>query len=91
MAASFTRLSSVVEEGGYKVETGTWTSSGGTTTVDITVDTTNQPEIVKILDCDVSSNGDTAVNKAYDIAPGTVRLTFTANDSGTYRIKGKCA
>lgn len=91
MAASFTMTNKFVEEGGYVVESGTWTSSGGTTTVNITADTATQPEIVKIVDADVSSNGDTAVIKAYDVADTTLKLTFTANDSGTYRIRGKAA
>lgn len=90
MAFAFTLLSKTQEEGGYVIETGTWTSNGGTTTGNITVDT-SAPKIVVIREADVSSNGDTQVYKAYDVDPQTLKLTFAANDSGTYRIKGKGA
>lgn len=90
MAFSFVMKKKFVEEGGYVVEEGTWNGSG-VTTGNITVDTTAQPEIVKIIDADTSSNGDNAVQKAYDVGPTTLKLTFTNGDTGTYRIKGKCA
>ena len=91
MAFSFTMLKKYTKEGGLVVEEGTWTSNGGTTTGNITVNTTIQPEIIKINDADVSSNGDTAVIKAYDVNDTTLKLTFTGNDSGTYKIEGRAA
>lgn len=90
MAFAFTLVSKTIEEGGYSVERGTWTSDGGTTTGNITVDT-GSPKIIKITDFAVSSNGDTTVNSAQDVSPSTLKITFTANDAGQYMIKGKVA
>lgn len=78
-------------EGGLVREEYTWVADNGTTTGNITCDVLEQPEIIKILDVDVSSNGDTAVIKAYDVSPVILKLTFTANDSGTAVITGKAA
>lgn len=90
MAFAFTMVSKTIEEGGYVVERGTWTSDGGTTTGNITADT-NSPKIVKITGFATSSNGDGATNPAQDVADTTLKLTFTANDSGQYMIRGKGA
>lgn len=90
MAFAFTLVSKTLEEGGYVVERGTWTSNGGTTTGNITVDT-GSPKIIKITDFAVSSNGDTNIAPAQDAGDGTLKLTFTANDGGQYMIKGKGA
>lgn len=91
MAASNTMTSKTVEEGGYVIEKGTWTSSGGTTTLSITADTTITPKVVSISEWAVSSNGDTAIQVARDAGATVLKMTFTANDGGTYMIKGKGA
>lgn len=90
MAFAFTLVSKTIEEGGYVVERGTWTSNVGTTTGNITADV-NSPKIVKITDFAVSSNGDTNIAPAQDVNDLTLKITFTANDGGQYMIKGKGA
>lgn len=89
MAASFTMLHKMTLSDGQVMEQGTWTSSGGTTTLNITTDTTaGSPAITKIMRWSLSSNGDTAVIAAQDVADTTLKITFTANDSGQYTIQG---
>lgn len=75
---------------GRLVETGTWTSDGGTTTGTITADS-NGATIVEVHECCFASNGDTAVKPAKDVGPNKVKITFTANDSGHYTIIGRAA
>ena len=77
---------------GMLIESGTWTSSGGTTTHTITCDATaGQPSIVEVYGSCFASNGDTAVKPANDIGPNKVKITFTANDDGHYAIWGRAA
>jgi|SRR5882724_10951973 len=95
MAFSNTPAKRYMNFNGQLVEEGTWTSSGGTTTGTITPATSGQgisAGIRTISDTDATSNGNTAVIKnttpsgvsAYSV----LKLTFTANDTGTYRIEG---
>jgi len=91
MAFTATLTNKRVIEGGKVEEFYDWVADSGTTTGNIVADTATQPEIIKIEDADVSSNGDTDVQKAYDVAASTLKLTFTANDSGTAKIVGKAA
>jgi len=77
--------------GGNVMERYTWQADGGTTTGNITANTTIQPEIINIVDWSVSSNGDTAVNAARDAGASVLKLTFTANDGGTATIIGPAA
>lgn len=91
MAFTATLTKKRVVEGGMVEEFYDWVADSGTTTGNITADTATQPEIVKIEDADVSSNGDTDVQKAYDAGDTVLKLTFTANDSGTAKIRGKAA
>lgn len=90
MAFSFAMTKKYQDVGGQVVEEGTWNGSG-VTTGDITVDTASQPEIIKITDFSLSSDGDTAVVAAQDVAPTTLKLTFTSGDTGKYKIKGNAA
>ena len=88
MAFTSTKVKKYTMPGGMVREEGTWTSTGGTTTGNITADTTEQPEMRYISLWCASSNGDTAVNAARDAGLNVLKLTFTANDGGTYTIEG---
>ena len=69
-----------------------WAADGGTTTGNIVSDTTIQPEIRKIREFGMSSDSDAAtIAIATDIGPTTVKLTFTANDTGDAFIVGPAA
>ena len=77
---------------GMLVERGTFTSSGGTTTLTITADATaGQPTIAEVYGHCFASDGDTAIKPAQDVGPNKVKITFTANDTGDYVIFGRCA
>ena len=92
MAASNTMTNKYTLPGGIVVEEGTWTSSGGTTTLTITADATEQPEVSKLLWSDFTVNGDTNLAKANDgLAKNQIKLTFTANEGGEYRLFGQAA
>jgi hypothetical protein len=74
------------------IETGTWTSDGGTTTGTITCDATaGSPTVTEVVGSCFASNGDTAVKPANDAGPNKVKITFTANDDGDYSIFGRVA
>lgn len=77
-------------EGGDVIERYTWDGSG-VTTGNITADTTEQPEMIRIDTWSVSSNGDTAVIVARDAGATVAKLTFSSGDSGTLTIRGKAA
>lgn len=91
MAVTVTLVEKKEIEGGLVREKYRFVASGGDTTVTITTDETEQPQIVQVVSADVASDGDTAINKAYDQGPNKVKLTFTANDSGYCTITGKAA
>lgn len=90
MAFSFTMLEKKTVEGGYVIERGVW-DGASVTTGNITVDTATQPEIIRIDEFSISSDTDDTVNAAQDVNDGTLKLTFTASDTGKYFIKGKAA
>lgn len=77
-------------EGGYVIEEGTW-NGASVTTGNITVDTTTQPEIIKITEFSISNDADHATIPAQDVSPTTLKLTFSSSDTGKYLIKGKAA
>lgn len=91
MAFSSTLVKKEQKAGGDVLELYTWTSSGGTTTGNVTADTTQVPKMVNIETWSVSSNGDTSVVVARDAGTKVAKLTFTANDSGTLAIRGPAA
>lgn len=78
---------------GILMEVGTWDGSGVTTGTITAVDGSADHgaglvAITKVLWCDVASDADTQVRKAYDVAPNKVKLTFASGDAGDYRIFG---
>ena len=75
--------------GGFIEERGTWTATAGTDTGTITADTTVQPELVTITEWYTSNNADNETKVATDAGDNKLKLTFTANDTGTYVIIGK--
>lgn len=98
MAASNTVTKRFMNFNGKLVEEGTWTSAGGTTTVTVTPATSGQGISAGIRTIDrvaATSNGNTGVfintNPAGVSQNSVAKLTFTANDSGTYTIEGDAA
>lgn len=76
---------------GLVLEYGTWTEGAAGTSGTIVCETSNQPEVGNIIACGFASDGDTAVDAAIDQARTTVKITYTAGDSGDYWILGKSA
>jgi hypothetical protein len=87
MAFTKTMTNKKVDNYGHTVEEGTWTMTSGDSTGTITADTTQQPEIVSVDEFFFTNdaNHNIAVAKT---SPVALFLTATANDTGTYRIKG---
>lgn len=73
--------------GGLVFERGTW-NGAAVTTGNITASTT-APAMTDIITFSVSSDGDTAVTPAQDVAPNVLKLTFTASDTGKYILIGR--
>ena len=90
MAFSSVLVKKGVTADGMVFEEYTW-DGAGVTTGDVTADVLTQPEMIKIERFFVSSNGDTAVVCAQDVAPNVLKLTFSNADTGCLRIEGKAA
>ena len=90
MAFVFAKTKKTLLPGGYVLEEGTF-DLDSVTTGNITVDTTEQPEIVKIERFGVDSDGDNTVATARDVNPTTLKITGTSNDTGKYWLIGKAA
>lgn len=92
MAASNAVTRTKEQGNGMLLEEGTWTSSGGTTTLTFTAGTNaDGQKISRIEKFGFSSNGDTGVFPAQDVAVDAIKITFTANDAGKYWIEGPAA
>lgn len=87
MAFTKTMLNKKVDNYGHTIEEGIWVATAGDASGTITADTTTQPEIVMIEEFWYTNdmNHTVAVAKS---SPVSQLITFTANDTGTYRIKG---
>jgi hypothetical protein len=92
--------SAVVERrmlpGGLMLERGTWSgAAGAVSTGDITCATSGggdaNPDIQDIIMWSFGNDMDNAVLPAKDVAPNKIKITFTASDTGTYNIIGRCA
>lgn len=90
MAFSFTMNKKTIIEGGMVREEGTW-NGAAVTTGNITVDTSEQPEIIKILKWWVGNDADANTAYATDVNDTTLKLTFSSGNTGTYVIEGKAA
>jgi len=94
MAASNTVIESGIKSDGVAFERGTFTSSGGTTTHNITAGagtsfpTSGIAKIGTIRFFAVSSDSDDVIKTAQDVGDNVLKLTFTANDTGKYYIEG---
>ena len=89
MAFSKTMTKKTQLEGGIIVEEGTWDGTA-VTTGNLTADTTEQHETVKIDEWFFTSDGDTEVYVSKSgVADNVLKMTFQSGDSGTYLIKGK--
>lgn len=71
--------------GGIVKEEGTW-SGAAVTTGNITCDTTEQPEIVRIDDWQAEAATEENIVSG---SPNVLQLTFTSGDSGKYVLYGK--
>lgn len=95
MAFSNTVTSAGINSKGHYYEEGTWNGAGVTTgTITAGAGTNfpaNTPKITKVESFDVGSDSDDTVNYAQDVGPNKLKLTFTADDTGTYRIEGPAA
>lgn len=82
-------------KGGYLEEYGTWTLSGGDTSGTLTPDSNTlgiNASMTKIVDYSLGSNGNAAACIGNISSDGkTLTVTSSANDSGEYYIKGRCA
>jgi hypothetical protein len=80
---------------GLVMERGIWAegaggATGNITAVDGTVDYgEGKIAISDIIQWGFTSNGDTAVMPAQDVAPNVMKITYTAGDAGTYYLIGK--
>lgn len=77
---------------GLAYEVGTWLGTAVTTGNIVAGAGTNfpanAPKIGKVELFSASSNGATAVIGSQNVAPATLKLTFTSGDAGEYCIKG---
>ena len=88
MAFTATYVGKYITPGGMVTEYGTFVSTAPTTTGNITADTTEQPEIVEILEYGASNDADNSVICATDAGTNILKLTFSSADDGKYFIKG---
>lgn len=87
MAFTNTMTKKTQYSNGLIVEEGTW-DGASVTTGTITFDTTEQPELVKLISFSFSSNGDTAVVPAEDANSNQIKITFQSSDAGKYKLVG---
>lgn len=91
MAATLTYVGKIPLPNGLVLEFGTW-DSNGVTAGTITANSTDQPEIQKIVAWGGASDGDsTALVFARDVADNQLKLTFANPDTGDYWFIGTAA